>query len=165
MADKPRKDEAQEYIQVTYTQHRPYRWAAGKYLTKLYYENKFNKRMISNRCRTCKEIVWPPAQICGRCRVEAGDDWEVLSDKGTVLQSTYINYALWDPHKGGYLEEEYPYATMRLDGGIYWVARLQEKDVEKLVKGMRVQAVWKENEEDRGRGLDEDVLYFKTIDQ
>ncbi len=163
MAEEPRQE--QEYIQVTYTQSRPYRWSAGKYLTKLYNENKLKKRMIGNRCRACKEIVWPPAKICGRCKVEAGDDWEVLSDKGTVVQYTYVNYALWDPHKGDYVTEEYPYATILLDAGLYWVARLEEKDKDKLKKGMRVQAVWKESEEERGRGLDEDILYFRTIDQ
>jgi uncharacterized OB-fold protein len=86
-----------------------------------------------------------------------------LSDKGTVVQYTYVNFPLWDPHVGGRVQEEYPYATILLDDGIYWVSRLEEKDKEKLKAGMRVQAVWKE--EGRGRGLDEDILYFRTIEQ
>jgi uncharacterized OB-fold protein len=159
MAEEPN----QEYIQVTYTKSRPYRWAAGKYLSRLYNEMKERKKLITNQCPKCREFIWPPAEVCGRCNVKAGDDWVALSDKGTVVQFTYVNYPQWDPHKGDYATEEYPYATILLDDGLYWVSRLEEKDKDKLKKGMRVQAVWRE--EDRGRGLDEDILYFRTIDE
>ena len=159
MAEEPR----QEYIKVTYTKSRPYRWAAGKYLSKLDKEMRDRKKLVTNRCPKCKELLWPPQMVCGRCKVRAGEDWVELSDKGTVVQYTYVSFALWDPHVGGRVKEEYPCATILLDDGIYWVSRLEEKDKEKLKAGMRVQAVWKE--EGRGRGLDEDILYFRTIEQ
>ncbi len=159
MAEEPRP----EYIKVTYTKSRPYRWAAGKYLSKLYKEMRDNKKLVANRCQHCKELLWPPQMVCGRCKARAGEDWVELSDKGTVVQYTYVNFPLWDPHEGRPVKEEHPHATILLDNGIYWVTRLEEKDKEKLKVGMRVQAVWRE--EGRGRGLDEDILYFRTIEQ
>jgi len=159
MAEEP----SQEYIHVAYTMSRPYRWATGKYLGKLYKEMRDSKKLVANRCPKCKEFLWPPQMVCGRCKVRAGDDWVELSDKGTVVQYTYMVFPLWDPHAGKRVAEEHPYATILLDDGMYMVSRLEEQDKEKLKVGMRVQAVWKE--EGRGRGLDEDILYFRTIEQ
>lgn len=159
MAQEP----SQEYIHVAYTMSRPYRWSAGKYLSKLYREMRDSKKLVTNRCPKCKELLWPPQSVCGRCKVRAGDDWVELSDKGTVAGYTYLVYPLWDPHAGKRVGEDHPYATILLDDGMYVVSRLEEQDKEKLKVGMRVQAVWKE--EGRGRGLDDDILYFRTIEQ
>lgn len=159
MAQEP----SQEYIHVAYTMSRPYRWSAGKYLSKLYREMRDSKKLVTNRCPKCKELLWPPQMVCGRCKVRAGDDWVELSDKGTVAGYTYLVYPLWDPHAGKRVGEDHPYATILLDDGMYMVSRLEEQDKEKLKVGMRVQAVWRE--EGRGRGLDEDILYFRTIEQ
>ena len=79
-----------------------------------------------------------------------------------MIQYTYLVYPLWDPHVGDRVVEDYPNATILLDGGVYLVHKLEEKDPEKLKAGMRVQAVWKE--EERGQGLN-DILYFRTIEQ
>ncbi|MBA7665272.1 hypothetical protein ES703_73342 [subsurface metagenome] len=159
MAQEP----SQEYIHVAYTMSRPYRWSAGKYLSKLYREMRDSKKLVTNRCPKCKELLWPPQLVCGRCKVRAGDDWVELSDKGTVAGYTYLVYPLWDPHAGKRVGEDHPYATILLDDGMYVVSRLEEQDKEKLKVGMRVQAVWRE--EGRGRGLDDDILYFRTIEQ
>jgi len=158
MAEKPR----QEYIRVPYTKSRPYRWAAGKYLSKLYKEMRDNKKLVTNRCPKCKELLWPPQMVCGRCNVRAGEDWVELSDKGTVVQYTYVVIPMWDPHEGKRLAGEYPNTMILLDDGIYFRHILEEKDPKKLKVGMRVQAVWKE--EGRGQGMD-DILYFRTIEQ
>ena len=100
----------------------------------------------------------------GRCKKLSGNDWVEVSDKGTVVQFTYTNFPMFDPHAGRYITEEYPFATIDIDDSeIYWVARLEEKDKSKLKTGMRVQAVWRE--EDRGGGLDHDILYFRTIEE
>ena len=159
MADKPE----QELIQVTYTTPRPYKWAAGEYLSRLYRECRDNARWMTVRCEHCGEHTWPPVKVCGRCRKESGDNWEVISDKGTVVQFTYTNFPMWDPHLGRDNIEEHPFATIDIDDSVmFWVARLEEKDREKLKPGMRVQAVWRE--EGRGEGLDHDILYFRTIE-
>jgi len=130
---------------------------------KLFKELRDNKKLVTNRCSTCKELLWPPRMACGKCKVKAGEDWVEMSDKGTVKQYTYLVYPLWDPHLGKRWTNPYPTATILLDGGVYLVHRLEEKDPEKLKAGMRVQAVWRE--EGRGLGLDNDILYFRTIEE
>jgi len=156
------KEPSEERIKIPIAMSRPYRWATGRYIGKLYKEARDNKRLVTNRCPKCKELLWPPRPVCGRCKVEAGQDWVEMSDKGTVIQYTYLVYPLWDPHVGDRVAEDYPNATILLNGGVYLVHKLEEKDPEKLKAGMRVQAVWKE--EERGQGLN-DILYFRTIEQ
>ncbi len=159
MADEP----VQEYIKTTYTKPRPYRWAAGEYLSRLYRECRDNKRLMTVKCQHCNEHVWPPSKVCGRCKKPSGDNWVVIPDKGTVVQFTYTNFPMFDPHEGKYMTETHPFATIDLDDcEVFWVAKLEEKDKDKLKPGMRVQAVWRE--EGRGGGLDHDILYFRTIE-
>jgi uncharacterized OB-fold protein len=156
------KEPTQEYIQVKIDTPRPYRWSTGKYLGKLYKEARDRKKLVTNRCTKCKELVYPPQMVCGRCKVEAGQDWVEMSDKGTVVQYTYLIFPRWDPHRGEYYSSPYPSATVLLDSGLYLRSRLEEQDTKKLKRGMRVQAVWKE----KGRGREQDdIEYFRTIEE
>ena len=50
-----------------------------------------------------------------------------------------------------------------LDDGVYVRHFLEERDEKKLKVGMRVEAVWKEDDE-RGEGT-ADIKYFRTIDE
>jgi uncharacterized OB-fold protein len=63
------KEPTQEYVQVQINTPRPYRWSTGKYLGKLYKEAKGHKKLVTNRCTKCKELVYPPQMVCGRCKV------------------------------------------------------------------------------------------------
>jgi uncharacterized OB-fold protein len=150
-----------EYIKVEIAKARAYRWSSGKYMGRLYKEAMENRKLVTNRCPKCKELLWPPQAFCGRCKVDAGEDWVEMSDKGTVIQYTYLVFPLWDPHYGEKWANPHPTATIKLDNGVFMVHHLEERDPEKLKTVKRVQAVWKE--EDRGRGL-ADILYFRTID-
>jgi uncharacterized OB-fold protein len=49
-----------------------------------------------------------------------------------------------------------------LDNGVFYRYWLEEQDKEKLKEGMRVEAVWKEDYNERGLGPG-DILYFKEI--
>ena len=151
-----------EYVHVRITTPRPYRWSTGRYMSKLFKEARDNKRLVTNRCTSCKELVYPPQQVCGRCKVEAGQDWEEMSDKGTVVQYTYLVIPRWDPHLGEQSTDLHPSATVLLDSGLYLRSHLEEKDPERLKKVKRVQAVWKE--EGRGGGQ-QDILYFRTLEE
>lgn len=150
-----------ELLKVDIAKYRTYAWSTGRYLGRLYRESLENKRLVTNRCPSCRELLWPPAQVCGRCKVEAGEDWVVMSDKGTVWQYTYLVLPMWDPHYGDRLTNPYPTATIKLDNGVFLVHFLEEKDPEKLKSIKRVQAVWKE--EGRLGGL-ADIRYFRSID-
>ncbi len=152
-----------EYYSVEFDLPRRYQWSTGKYLGKLFREALDNKKLVSNRCQKCKEILWPPSKMCGRCKVEAGDDWVELPQKGTVTQYTYLVFPLWDPHYGEKFANPYPLAMIELDDGTIIRHFLEETDTDKLEEGMRVEAVWREDGE-RGEGTN-DIQYFRTIEK
>ena len=150
-----------EHIIVEIDQPRKYRWSTGKYVGRTYHEAKENKKIVANRCVHCKEVLWPPVEVCGRCKKEAGEDFVELSQKGTVMQYTYLVFPLWDPHYGEKLATPYPNAMILLDADVYIRHFLEETDADKLTGGMRVEAVWRDDDE-RGEGT-ADIKYFRTI--
>ena len=159
-SDKKKKP---EYITVRIDTPREYRWSTGKYVGRTYREAQENKKLVANRCVQCKEVLWPPLEVCGRCKVEAGEDWVELSQTGTVMQYTVLVYPMWDPHYGEKFANPHPNAMILLDDGVYIRHFLEETDADKLEVGMRVEAVWKEDHE-RGEGT-ADVRYFRTIEE
>ena len=163
MTQKPsaKKSKEPEYITVNFNLPRRYRWSTGKYIGRTYQEAKEHKKLVANRCRHCREVLWPPMEVCGRCKLEAGEDWVELSQRGTVKQYTYLVYPLWDPHYGEKFANPHPNAMILLDDGVYIRHFLEETDPKKLQVGMRVEAVWKEDA-DRGEGT-ADIKYFRTI--
>ncbi len=164
MAEKTVKKKANEpeLIAVDYGTPRKYSWSTGKFMGKTYAEAQKNKKMVANRCKKCKQILWPPLVVCGRCKVEAGEDWVELPQTGTVTQYTYLVYPLWDPHYGEKFANPHPNAIIELDDGTFIRHFLEETDEKKLKIGMRVKAVWKEDEADRGEGT-ADILYYKEF--
>jgi len=152
-----------EYIFVNYSVPRIHRWSTGRYMGKVYKEARDNKRLVTNRCPKCGELMWHPEPMCGRCKVDAGDDWVEMSDTGTVLQYTYLVVPMWDPHRGERWANPHPLATILLDNGCYIYHFLEERDSEKLASVKRVKAVWKEDGE-RGNGIN-DILYFRAIEE
>jgi hypothetical protein len=158
-----KKEKKPEYITVKIDTPRKYRWSTGKYVGRTYKAAQEEKKLVSNRCVECKEVLWPPMQVCGRCKVEAGEDWVELAQTGTVMQYTFLVYPMWDPHYGEKFANPHPNAMILLDDGVYIRHFLEEKDAKKLKVGMRVEAVWKEDDE-RGEGT-ADVKYFRTIDE
>lgn len=167
-AKQPKKKEEKqqpEYIHITFDRPRHYHWSTGKYLGKVYAEAKENKKLVSNRCPKCKRVKLPLMGIvCPYCKIETGWDWVEIPQTGTVFQYTYLVYPLWDPHYGEKWANPYPSAIIKLDDGTYFRHFLEETDKEKLREGMRVQAVWKENYDERGEGI-MDILYFRTIEE
>lgn len=163
MAEKP----AEEYITLTYERPVDYEWKVGKFLGRYYQEIRDNQRFVANRCPKCNHLFFPPHMVCGWCRVRASDELEVLYEgdlKGTVeALSPPREQRFWDPRRGDWFVEEYPTATIKLDSGHRMGHRLEEKDMEKVKVGMRVQAVWKPKEE-RGNATG-DILYFRTIEE
>jgi len=157
------KEPSQEYVNVIIDKRRYYRWSTGKYIGKLYKEAKDNKKLVTNRCPKCKEFLWPPQAVCGRCKVETGEDWVELSDKGTVIWYTLAVRPFLDPHQGIEWANPHPTACILLDNGVYFRQFFEEKDPKKLKVGMRVEAVWRGDDE-RGEETS-DSLYFRTIEE
>lgn len=157
---------AEEYIKVAYERPAEYKWKVGKFLGRYYQEIRDNRRFVANRCPVCDHVFAPPNMMCGWCKVRASDELEVQFEGdlvGTVESlSPPRDQRFWDPRRGDWFVEEYPSASIKLDSGHRMGHRLEEKDMEKVKVGMRVQAVWKPKEE-RGQAMN-DILYFRKID-
>ena len=89
MAKKSSEKKEPEYITIRIDAPRKYRWSTGRYIGRTYREAQENKKLVANRCVSCKEVLWPPVQVCGRCKVEAGEDWVELSQTGTVIFNVF----------------------------------------------------------------------------
>lgn len=165
-ADEQKKAEKSkpEYIQIKFDIPRRYRWSTGKYLGRVYAEAKEHKKLVGNVCPKCKQIMWRPTIVCPYCKIETGWEWKELAETGTVIQYTYLVFPLWDPHYGERFANPYPSAIIQLDDGVFQRHWLKETNKDKLREGMRVRAVWKEDPNERGRGL-QDVPYYETIEE
>ena len=158
MAQQP----SEELITVSYTRPIYYRWKAGRFISRYCRELRDNKRIVANRCPVCNKLSSPPHMFCGKCKVNMSEELIEVSDKGTVKMYNPVVMRIWNPRTGDWYDDPYPGATILLDGGVNMMHRLEETDMEKLHKGMRVQAVWQEE----GRiGGPCDILYFRKIEE
>lgn len=129
--------------------------AIGRYLASLK-----QGVILGSYCSTCNRTVVPPRVVCEWC-FRPMQEYIPLQDTGTV-NTFSLCYVTWDVKR--IKEPEIP-AVIEIDGasplhGIMHM--LNEVDPESVSIGMRVQAVWKPEEERQGSITD--ILYFKPID-
>ena len=117
--------------------------------------------ILGSTCVHCRKTVVPPRTVCEWC-FRPMDDFVPLQDTGTV--NTYsLCYVTWDVKR---IKEPETPSVIDLDGasplhGI--LHKLGDVDPQQIAIGMRVQAVWKpENERE---GAITDILYFKPIEE
>jgi uncharacterized OB-fold protein len=117
--------------------------------------------LLGSYCATCRKTVIPPRLVCEWC-FRPMDEYVPLQDTGTV--NTYsLCYVTWDVKR--IKEPEIP-AVIEIDGasplhGI--MHKLGEVAPDDVKIGMRVQAVWKPEQEREGAITD--ILYFKPIEE
>jgi len=161
---KPDNQQSEELIAVEYPRGVDYEWKLGRHISRFKIEARDNKKLMGNRCPKCNGLFMPPHVVCGKCKVRAGDELEEVSQKGSIRLFNPAVMRLWNPRTGDWYENPYPSATIHLDSDIFMGARLEETDMEKLYKGMRVEAVWREPKEERGQGMG-DIMYFRKIEE
>jgi uncharacterized OB-fold protein len=122
--------------------------------------------ILGGYCRACRKTVVPPRVVCEWC-YRPMTDYVQVEDTGTV-NTFSLCYVTWDVQR--IKEPEIP-AVIMLDGasalsetstvmgGIMHLLGEVKPDDVKI--GMRVQAVWKP--EDEREGAITDILYFKPI--
>ncbi len=115
--------------------------------------------LLGSFCATCRKTVIPPRIVCEWC-FRPMDEYVPLQDTGTV-NTFSLCYVTWDVKR--IKEPEIP-AVIEIDGasplhGI--MHKLGEVDPGDVKIGMRVQAVWKPEEEREGAITD--ILYFKPV--
>ena len=151
-----------EYLAMPHPVSIPCNFSAGPYMGRLLKEMKDHKKLWGNKCPSCGRIMFPPRAVCGQCHgVEAGD-WVELSDKGRLFAYDVCYYPYIDPTTGQPKPVPWARGVIQLDGGGELLHFIEPADPEKLRRGMRVQAVWKEE----GRtGEMMDILYFQAIEE
>jgi hypothetical protein len=115
--------------------------------------------ILGSHCLKCRKTVVPPRTVCEWC-FRPMDSYQALEDTGTV-NTFSLCYVTWDVKR--IKEPELP-AVIEIDGasplhGI--MHKLGEVKPEDVYIGMRVQAVWKP--EDERQGAITDILYFKPM--
>jgi hypothetical protein len=135
-----------------------YAWDAGIAISRFLHELKAG-RLTGTHCPVCRQVAIPPRMFCEHCFVPA-DEFVTLEDTGTVL--TYsLCYVTWNMER---LETPLIPAVIAIDGaspGMGILHMVGEVDPDDVKIGMRVQAVWKPEEERTGSITD--ITHFKPL--
>ncbi len=133
----------------------PYKQFVGSVASKFLIEIRDNKKIFGMRCPECNRVYVPSRSICPKCMCRM-DEWVEVSDRGTVLTYTVVNYK--EPTHP--VEPPFVYGIIQLDGAdtgiVHFIAGV---DPEELKVGLRVQAVFKA--ERQGSMLD--IKHFKPL--
>jgi uncharacterized OB-fold protein len=100
---------------------------------KEFFEGLLQGRLLASKCKLCNSIYFPPQKYCNKCKSsEMG--WQELSNEGELLSFTKISVK---PYSFSHLED-YIIGIARLKEGINVLAWIDEKDISKLKRGMKV---------------------------
>ncbi len=138
-----------------------YAWDTGVAINRYLAELKKGK-IIAIKCRDCRRIMIPPRLFCELCYVPCSD-WLYVQDTGTV-NTFSICHVNWDASRIKEGEKPHLPAVIEIDGaseGMGIMHILGEVEPDQIKIGMKVQAVWKPDEERTGSITD--IKYFKPI--
>ena len=139
----------------------PYEWSVGKYGSRFFHEIREHKRFIGIRCPGCKKVYVPPRMLCGICFKEM-DELIELSNTGTLMTFTVVNYPFVDPATGEQRPIPYTFGCINIDGSSSVLSHIiNETDESKIKVGMKVKAVFKEKDE--MEGSIQDIKYFEIV--
>jgi len=149
-------------LTVTFANPMPYEWSIGKYGSRFFQEIKEHKRFIGIRCPRCGKIYMPPRRLCGSCFREL-DELVVLPNSGIITAFSVVNYPFIDPDTGVQRPIPYTYGYIRVDGSDSIFSHIiNETDVNKIKVGMKVKAVFKEDDDMQGNI--KDIEYFELVE-
>jgi hypothetical protein len=152
----------QEWISIPMTVDVPYRFAAGRYLTKCLVEMRDNGKIFAVKCPRCKRVQLPPRIVCAECHVK-NEEWVELPHEGTLVAFTIMYLPLTDPTTGKPHEPPFVYGSVRLDGATSVLDHFinVEPDMEKVWVGMRMRLVLRPKEQRIGDLSD--ILYYEPL--
>lgn len=132
----------------------PYHYVAGDYKAR-YLRALKQKRILGSKCSKSGKVFVPPVLSSPETMAPC-DQFVEVPDRGVVTTFCMVNI----PVIGRSLELPYCVANIALDGvdiSIYGL--VQECAADDVHMGMRVEAVWKADDERQGDH--EDILYFR----
>jgi uncharacterized protein len=153
----------QELLNIPLVVDVPYRFAAGRYLSRFLIELRDHGRFLGIKCPECGRVQMPPRVVCAPCHVRNGD-WVELGLEGELVAYTIMYFPLTDPTTGQPHEPPFVYGSVKLDGADSVLDHLVdiEPDPKKLRIGMRMQVVLRPREERIGDLSD--IIHFRPVD-
>ena len=122
--------------------HLDYEYTAGVATTTFLRAIK-EKRLIGLRCPTCQKVYTPPRGACPTDGVPTTEEVE-LGNTGTVTTFCVVNVQFY----GQQMEVPYVSANVLVDGAdLPLFGLIQEMPAEDVRMGLRVEAVWKDDDE------------------
>jgi uncharacterized OB-fold protein len=134
-----------------------YNYRVGSYLQR-YLDNLNAKKIVGAKCPECGAVVVPPRKYCGGCN-KVREEFVELSQEGT-LENFTVGHVTID--KGQLSKADAPYiiGMIKLDGAAnQLLARVEGVSPGDVKKGMRLQAVWK----DQVAGDYSDLDHFEPV--
>lgn len=129
-----------------------YNYRVGQYIER-YIKALGEKKIMAVKCQDCGRVFVPPRKICGTCN-RILDEWVEVGPEGTIEIFTIGHVKL---NKGLVEKIDKPsiIAMVKLDGASSLLpCVINGLDPEKVKKGLRVKAVFKEPPEDSLFDLD-----------
>ncbi|MBT8338775.1 MAG: Zn-ribbon domain-containing OB-fold protein [Desulfatitalea sp.] len=159
----PGQDFKKESPNIPITVDVPYRFAAGKYLSKFLIEMRDNGVFYGIQCPACGRVQVPPRVVCAVCHVK-NETWVELGNEGVLKGFTTMHMPLTDPTTGKPHQPPFAYGTVKLDGCDSGVDHMinPAANLETIKIGMRVRVVLRPKQ-DRIGDLS-DILYFDPIE-
>jgi uncharacterized OB-fold protein len=142
--------------QMVYT----HKFEAGRTGSRFLRELRDNKKIMGLKCPKCNKVCVPPRSTCKECFSKL-DKWIEVGPEGKLLTYTVLRVAR--TAEKDTLKKQLPvaYGIIKLDGAdTGFVHMLGEVDLDKIKIGMRVKAVFREDER-KGNILD--INYFKPV--
>ncbi|MBI2070392.1 MAG: Zn-ribbon domain-containing OB-fold protein [Elusimicrobia bacterium] len=133
----------------------PYSWSAGEIGSRFLKELAEHKKILGRRCSSCNKVFCPPKKICGFCFKECGE-WVEVGPDGTLVAFTQALYP-----SAAHPTERPVYGLIKLKGADTAILHLLGGvALEKLLTGMTVKPIFKENRQ--GHILD--ILHFVPVE-
>ncbi|MFA5374151.1 MAG: Zn-ribbon domain-containing OB-fold protein [Dehalococcoidia bacterium] len=147
---------------VIFSGHMVYnhKFESGRTGSRFLRELRDNKKIMGLKCTNCNKVYVPPRSTCKEC-FSSLDKWVEVGTEGKLLTYTVLRVAR-DAEKD-VLKKQLPvaYGIIKLDGAdTGFVHMLGEVDLDNIKIGMRVKAVFREDER-KGNILD--INYFKPV--
>lgn len=151
-----------EAMNIPITVDVPYRFAAGKYLTKFLTELRENGVFFGIKCPVCGRVQVPPRVVCATCHVK-NDEWVKLGNGGMLKSFTIMYLPLTDPTTGKPHEPPFAYGSVRLDGADSVIDHMVNPKVnpDEIKVGMKMRAILRPQKQRIGDLSD--ILYFDPI--
>lgn len=105
-------------------------------------------RMEAGKCKSCKEVYFPPRLVCAECGARQFETVK-LSDQGKIVTYTVIRVPT------SQFADQTPFAVgiVELDGGVRITSQIVDVDFDSLAIGQRVRLEFRRIQKEGNAGI------------